>query len=50
MPHGVACYLVGKIITVSGTALVSMALPFAVGVFLVDGVARQGGGALSTLV
>ncbi|MCP9972995.1 ABC transporter permease [Streptomyces somaliensis] len=27
-----------------------MALPFAVGVFLVDGVARQGGGALPTLV
>lgn len=50
VPHGMVGYLVGKIVTVSGTALVSMALPFAVGVFLVDGVARQGGGALLTLV
>jgi ABC-2 type transport system permease protein len=50
LPHGMVGHLVGKIIMVSGTALVSMALPFAVGVFLVDGVARQGGGALLTLV
>ncbi|MFJ8595160.1 ABC transporter permease [Streptomyces sp. NPDC093598] len=50
VPHGMVGHLVGKIIMVSGTALVSMALPFAVGVFLVDGVARQGGGALLTLV
>ncbi|MFJ8466623.1 ABC transporter permease [Streptomyces swartbergensis] len=50
VPHGMVGHLVGKIVMVSGTALVSMALPFAVGVFLVDGVARQGGGALLTLV
>ncbi|GAP50139.1 ABC-2 type transporter [Streptomyces azureus] len=50
VPHGMVGHLVGKIIMVSGTALVSMALPFAVGVFLVDGVARQGGGALLPLV
>ncbi|MEU0003419.1 ABC transporter permease [Streptomyces sp. NPDC006314] len=50
VPHGMVGHLVGKVIMVSGTALVSMALPFAVGVFLVDGVARQGGGALLTLV
>ncbi|MFF5518775.1 ABC transporter permease [Streptomyces coeruleorubidus] len=50
VPHGMVGHLVGKIIMVSGTALVSMALPFAAGVFLVDGVARQGGGALLTLV
>jgi ABC-2 type transport system permease protein len=49
VPHGMVGLLVGKVITVSGIALVSMALPFAVGVFLVDGVARQGGGALLTL-
>lgn len=50
VPHGMVGHLVGKIIMVSGTALLSMALPFAVGMFLVDGVARQGGGALLTLV
>ncbi|MET9523020.1 ABC transporter permease [Streptomyces coeruleorubidus] len=50
VPHGMVGHLVGKIVMVSGTALVSMALPFAVGVFLVDGVARQGGGALLPLV
>ncbi|MFI8192398.1 ABC transporter permease [Streptomyces sp. NPDC085946] len=50
LPHGMVGHLVGKIVMVSGTALVSMALPFAAGVFLVDGVARQGGGALLTLV
>ncbi|MER7403420.1 ABC transporter permease [Streptomyces sp. NPDC000070] len=50
VPHGMVGHLVGKIIMVSGTALASMALPFAIGVFLVDGVARQGGGALLTLV
>ncbi|GGW42320.1 ABC transporter permease [Streptomyces caelestis] len=50
VPHGMVGHLVGKIIMVSGTALASMALPFAVGVFLVDGVARQGGGGLLTLV
>ncbi|MFI5569415.1 ABC transporter permease [Streptomyces sp. NPDC051740] len=50
VPHGMVGHLVGKIVMVSGTALVSMALPFVVGVFLVDGVARQGGGALLTLV
>ncbi|MGW0469850.1 ABC transporter permease [Streptomyces coeruleorubidus] len=50
VPHGMVGHLVGKIVMVSGTALVSMALPFAAGVFLVDGVARQGGGALLTLV
>lgn len=50
VPHGMVGHLVGKIIMVSGTALASMALPFAVGVLLVDGVARQGGGALLTLV
>ncbi|CAL9321693.1 ABC transporter permease [Streptomyces sp. SudanB182_2057] len=50
VPHGMVGHLVGKIVTVSGTALVSMALPFLLGVFLVDGVARQGGGALLTLV
>ncbi|MEU6805683.1 ABC transporter permease [Streptomyces neyagawaensis] len=50
VPHGMVGHLVGKIVMVSGTALVSMALPFATGVFLVDGVARQGGGALLTLV
>ncbi|MEU3888291.1 ABC transporter permease [Streptomyces sp. NPDC029041] len=50
VPHGMVGHLVGKIVMVSGTALASMAFPFAVGVFLVDGVARQGGGALLTLV
>ncbi|MEV4864841.1 ABC transporter permease [Streptomyces ossamyceticus] len=50
VPHGMVGHLVGKIVMVSGTALVSMALPFATGVFVVDGVARQGGGALLTLV
>ena len=50
VPHGMVGYLVGKIIMVSGTALVSMALALAAGVFLVDGVAREGGGALLTLV
>ncbi|MFJ4975245.1 ABC transporter permease [Streptomyces coeruleorubidus] len=50
VPHGMVGHLVGKIVMVSGTALVSMALPFAVGVFLVDGVAQQGGGALLTLL
>ena len=50
VPHGMVGHLVGKIVMVSGTALVSMALPFAIGVFLVDGVARQGGGALLPLV
>jgi ABC-2 type transport system permease protein len=50
VPHGMVGHLVGKIVMVSGTALVSMALPLAVGVFLVDGVARQGGGAWLTLV
>ncbi|CAL9551919.1 ABC transporter permease [Streptomyces sp. enrichment culture] len=50
VPHGMVGHLVGKVVMVSGTALVSMAIPFAVGVFLVDGVARQGGGALLTLV
>ncbi|MBZ9642773.1 ABC transporter permease [Streptomyces sp. PSKA30] len=50
VPHGMVGYLVGKIIMVSGTALVSMALPLVAGVFLVDGVARQGGGAWLTLV
>ncbi|MFF5157529.1 ABC transporter permease [Streptomyces sp. NPDC000348] len=50
VPHGMVGHLVGKVVMVSGTALVSMALPFVVGVFLVDGVARQGGGALLTLV
>lgn len=50
VPHGMVGHLVGKIVMVSGTALVSMALPFAFGMFLVDGVARQGGGALLTLV
>ncbi|WP_338897104.1 ABC transporter permease [Streptomyces sp. TG1A-60] len=50
VPHGMVGHLVGKIVMVSGTALVSMALPFAAGLFLVDGVARQGGGALLTLV
>ncbi|OII66455.1 ABC transporter permease [Streptomyces sp. CC77] len=50
VPHGMVGHLVGKIVMVSGTALASMVLPFAVGVFLVDGVARQGGGALLTLV
>ncbi len=43
-------HLIGKIIMVSGTALASMALALAAGVFLVDGVARQGGGAWLTLV
>ncbi|MFH8493864.1 ABC transporter permease [Streptomyces coeruleorubidus] len=50
VPHGMVGHLVGKIVMVSGTAVASMALPFAVGVFLVDGVARQGGGALLMLV
>ncbi|MFI6371148.1 ABC transporter permease [Streptomyces sp. NPDC050546] len=50
VPHGMVGHLVGKIIMVSGTALASMALPFAAGMFLVDGVARQGGGALLTLL
>ncbi|MGI5428323.1 ABC transporter permease [Streptomyces sp. CA-179760] len=50
VPHGMVGHLVGKIVMVSGTALASMAFPFAVGVFLVDGVAQQGGGALLTLV
>ncbi|GGY22141.1 ABC transporter permease [Streptomyces djakartensis] len=50
VPHGMVGHLVGKIIMVSGTAVFSMVFPFAVGVFLVDGVARQGGGALLTLV
>ncbi|MGX5214715.1 ABC transporter permease [Streptomyces violaceus] len=50
VPHGMVGHLVGKIIMVSGTALASMALPFAVGMLLVDGVAQQGGGALLTLV
>ncbi|GAT79438.1 ABC transporter [Streptomyces sp. F-3] len=50
VPHGMVGLLVGKIIMVSGTALVSMALPFVAGLFLVDGVAQQGGGALLTLV
>ncbi|MDK1472862.1 ABC transporter permease [Streptomyces sp. 549] len=50
VPHGMVGHLVGKIIMVSGTALASMALLFAVGVLLVDGVARQGGSALLTLV
>lgn len=50
VPHGMVGYLIGKIIMVSGTALVSMALALAAGVFLVDGVAREGGGALLTLV
>ncbi|MGX1131348.1 ABC-2 type transport system permease protein [Streptomyces glaucescens] len=50
VPHGMVGHLVGKIVMVSGTALVSMALPLAVGVFLVDGVAGQGGGAWLTLV
>ncbi|MFE1250883.1 ABC transporter permease [Streptomyces sp. NPDC058766] len=45
VPHGMVGHLVGKIILVSGTALVSMALALVAGVFLVDGVARQGGGA-----
>ncbi|MFP8945073.1 ABC transporter permease [Streptomyces fenghuangensis] len=50
IPHGMVGHLVGKVVMVSGTALVSMALPFAVGVFMVDGVAQRGGGALLTLV
>ncbi|MFF5979580.1 ABC transporter permease [Streptomyces olindensis] len=50
VPHGMVGHLVGKIVMVSGTAVASMALPFVFGVFLVDGVARQGGGALLTLV
>jgi ABC-2 type transport system permease protein len=50
VPHGMVGHLVGKIIMVSGTALVSMALVLVAGVFLVDGVARQGGGAWLTLV
>ncbi|MFP8961758.1 ABC transporter permease [Streptomyces nanhaiensis] len=49
VPHGMVGHLVGKVVMVSGTALVSMALPFAVGVFMVDGVAQRGGGALLTL-
>ncbi|MEE1942360.1 ABC transporter permease [Streptomyces sp. TRM 70361] len=49
VPHGMVGHLVGKIVMVSGMALVSMALPFAAGVFLVDGVAGQGGGVLLTL-
>ncbi|SEP84826.1 ABC transporter permease [Streptomyces radiopugnans] len=50
VPHGMVGHLVGKVVMVSGTAVVSMALPFAVGVFMVDGVAQRGGGALLTLV
>ncbi|MFP8886280.1 MULTISPECIES: ABC transporter permease [Streptomyces] len=50
VPHGMVGHLVGKVVMVSGTALVSMVLPFAVGVFMVDGVAQRGGGALLTLV
>ncbi|MFJ8945222.1 ABC transporter permease [Streptomyces sp. NPDC102395] len=50
VPNGMVGHLVGKIVMVSGTALASMALPFAVGVFLVDGVAPRGGGALLTLL
>ncbi|MFF7313455.1 ABC transporter permease [Streptomyces sp. NPDC008137] len=50
VPNGMVGYLVGKIIMVSGTALASMALPFAVGLLLVDGVAGQGGGALLALL
>ncbi|MDN0196994.1 ABC transporter permease [Streptomyces sp. S.PNR 29] len=43
VPHGMVGHLVGKIILVSGTAVVSMALALVAGVFLVDGVAQQGG-------
>ncbi|MEU6811032.1 ABC transporter permease [Streptomyces sp. NPDC046831] len=50
VPHGMVGHLVGKIILVSGTALVSMALALVAGVFLVDGVARQGGGGWLTLL
>ncbi|MGK5448645.1 ABC transporter permease [Streptomyces radiopugnans] len=50
VPHGMVGHLVGKVVMVSGTAVVSMALPFAVGVFMVDGVAQRGGWALLTLV
>ncbi|MHC0429343.1 ABC transporter permease [Streptomyces sp. O3] len=50
VPHGMVGHLVGKIVMVSGTALASMALPFAVGMLLVDGVARQAGGAALTLL
>ncbi|MFH0241645.1 ABC transporter permease [Streptomyces sp. HK10] len=50
VPHGMVGHLVGKVVMVSGTALVSMLLPFAVGVFMVDGVAQRGGAALLTLV
>ncbi|MDG9701383.1 ABC transporter permease [Streptomyces sp. DH37] len=50
VPHGMVGHLVGKVVMVSGMALVSMALPFAAGVFLVDGVAQRGGGTLLTLV
>ncbi|MFF3849093.1 ABC transporter permease [Streptomyces sp. NPDC002328] len=50
VPNGMVGHLVGKIVMVSGTALASMALPFAIGVFVVDGVAPRGGGALLTLV
>ncbi|MFF4633150.1 ABC transporter permease [Streptomyces griseorubiginosus] len=50
VPHGMVGHLVGKVILVSGTALVSMALALVAGVFLVDGVARQGAGAWLTLL
>jgi ABC-2 type transport system permease protein len=50
VPHGMVGHLVGKIIMVSGTALASMALILAAGVFLVDGVAQQGAGAWLTLL
>ncbi|MFD4143552.1 ABC transporter permease [Streptomyces sp. NPDC058572] len=49
VPHGVIGHLVGKIVMVSGTALVSMLLALAAGVFLVEDVARQGGEAWLTL-
>ncbi|MFF3686628.1 ABC transporter permease [Streptomyces sp. NPDC002187] len=49
VPHGVIGHLVGKIVMVSGTALVSMVLALAAGVFLVEDVARQGGEAWLTL-
>ncbi|WP_246885682.1 ABC transporter permease [Streptomyces sp. GESEQ-4] len=50
VPHGMVGHLVGKIVMVSGTALVSMGLALAAGVFLVEDVARQGGGAWLTLL
>ncbi|MEV6169388.1 ABC transporter permease [Streptomyces sp. NPDC051954] len=49
VPHGMVGHLVGKIIMVSGTALVSMALALAAGLFLVEDVAQQGAGAWLTL-